>query len=257
MRLYILVRIPKSGSRSLVEMVKSGLRGSNLFHLPSLSTKTGPDMLHNFRVRRNRLQGYMRFGAISEKGMWRKIAGKAVTGDIVAAHMEYGAPQLPECDLRYVTLLRDPVSMLISGYHYNRQNYLNLPAYRKLYRRGLHSVVGTSTLSEYIRFLYENIEERKNPATRFVTGDRSHNDPFIFLKDNYFHFGVLDQIDLFASQFADKIGTTINVAWENKTNSEDFYRLTDTDRQCISEIFEKDIELYHKAKDHILSTSAP
>ncbi|WP_419174091.1 hypothetical protein [Desulfosediminicola sp.] len=223
---------------------------NKVFRLSSLTRSTGQGGLHDFRVVRNRLQGYLRFNALSFKGMWANISSKARSGDIISGHMKYGTPLLPEWDLRYVTLLRDPIDRVVSEYHYNRTNFKEIPGIRKVYRVGVDQIAGTRSLSDYLKCLSEN-KSAYNPLTWFVTGRNDHDDAFTFLKSRYFHFGIIERLDLFSKQFEEKTGFPIKEKWENRTDSKKRYNLNEKDLEMIQMMYERDINLFEKAREYV------
>ena len=67
------------------------------------------------------------YGVWTEAGFWKGVNREAADGDIVAGHLCYGEPRLPDFDLRYVTLLRDPRERMLSSYNYDRVGFERRP----------------------------------------------------------------------------------------------------------------------------------
>ncbi len=255
MHIYAVVRIPKSGSRSLGIMVEQSLPSSRHFKIPQLASEA-PECLHpaeKFRARRRILQGLVKYRALSPEMLWKNVSRTARDGDIISGHMPYGQPQLPGWELRYITLLRDPIDRLVSEYHYSRKGYLSRPPWRRLYHKGHAEITGTRSFSDYVRYLCEHRPRFSNPAMRYATGGETHPDPLSFLKERYFHFGILERMDLFAGQLAEKLGAPTRKVWENKSDAERKAVPSAGDLELMHTLLEKDIAFYNEAREYILS----
>ena len=248
-KLYFIIRIPKSGSQSMRDMVKEALHDSQYFRLPFLAPDpgTGITLYERLRLRRRTLKGFWRrYRTFREAAVWETISKSAKEGDMISGHLRYGSPQLPDWDLQCITLLRNPVDRLISEYNYFRQGYLERSLLHKVYVRGLLQVAGTHSLSDYIRYLHEHRGVFGNPATSFIIGADSTADPFEFMRRNYFHFGVLEEMECFAAQLSEKLHRPVTSAWINKTRKTVDHRLTEDDQALLDELLDQDIPLYQK-----------
>jgi len=252
--LYILVRIPKCGSQTLREMVGQGAAGSSLFRLPQLDIE--PDVnrgvVKRLRQQRRMLKGVSAYGTLTEQGMWKKISEQAKSGDIVSGHIAFGRAALPGWKLRYITLMRDPVARVVSEYFYTREGYLKRPAWRKFYLKGKSETAAKGSFTDYLEYLCEHQNLYANTATAFVTGSRTHPDPFAFLQENYFHYGVLEDLEAFAQQLSEKMNAKVSdEIWVNKTKTKKNYSLTDRDHELLTILIGRDIELYEKVVESI------
>ena len=251
--IYVLIRIPKCGSTSLENMVKHALPGNNLYPLSTLVEADGLSIIERIRLERNMLSVRRRYGAFSEKAMWRNISNESHDGDIVSAHMPYGAIKLDGCNYRYITLLRDPVERVVSAYYYSRHSYQKLPFHRRLYRTGSDKAAGNKSFSGFLEYLSANKNLYSNPMVRYITGDGFHEDPFGFLQENYFHFGVLEEINLFAQQLGDKLGCEIPAERSNVTKEKSTPEFSAKEMELINDLYEGDIQLYRNVKELVLS----
>ena len=255
LKLYTVIRIPKSGSRSLGVMVEKSLPSSRHFKIPQLWVDT-PEHLHpaeKFRARRRMIQGLLKYRALNLEMVWKHVSTMAHDGDIISGHMPYGVQQLPGWHLHYITLLRDPIDRVVSEYHYSRQGYLSRPRWRRLYHKGHAEVTGTQPFSDYVRYLCAHRPRFSNPTLKYVTGGDSCRDPLSFLKEHYFHFGILERMDLFTRQLAEKLESPVCQVWENKSEAVHKYVPTEGERELLHSLLEKDIDFYRETRDYILS----
>ena len=255
LKLYTVIRIPKSGSRSLGIMVEKSLPSSNHFKIPQLTVDT-PEHLHpaeKFRARRRIIQGLLKYRALNTEMLWRNISQKAHDGDILSGHMPYGIAQLPGWHLHYITLLRDPIDRVISEYYYSRKGYLSRPRWRRMYHKGSAEVTGTQSFSDYVRYLCDHRPRFSNPTLKYVTGGDTCEDPLSFLKEHFFHFGILERMDLFASQLAEKLDSPVCQVWENKSEVVDKYMPTEEDLELLHSLLDRDIDFYRETRDYILN----
>ena len=237
-------------------MVKKSFVKSAHFRLPSLEIEPSKsNFLESLRRQRSQFKGTLAHGALTEKGMWKNIAKKATSGDIISGHLPYGRADLPNWELRYITLLRNPVDRAISQYFYTREGYLKRPAIRKAYLKGMSEVAAKGSLIDYLKYLHANQNRYSNPATAYITGSRTHPAPFEFLKENYFHFGILEEISIFATQLAEKTNTKPHELWVNKTKTKGKPVVSDEERELLNSLFQKDIDLYNKVKAIIYDAS--
>lgn len=182
--LYALVRIRKSGSQSLVEMISKALPSQKIHSMPPVPpiADTGIGLREDFRrVRRTKKRLYKLFRTVSFPAAWKILNDTAKEGEVVSGHFMYGAPQLPDWELRYITLVRNPVNRLYSEYRYCRQSYLERPAWRRWYLAERLKVVGKGSFSDYIGYLHSQGERFANPIVGYITGGISVENPYEFL----------------------------------------------------------------------------
>ena len=245
--LYALVRIRKSGSQSLVEMVASALPNSHIYHMPPIppSADMGVDAFEDFRrIRRTKKRLRKLFQTISYANAWTILNATAREHDIVSGHFMHGTPALPDWNLCYITMVREPVSRLYSEYRYCRQSYLQRPAWRRWYLAGRLKVAGRGSFGDYIKYLHEQGNRFANPLVGYITGDTQVSDPYEFLKSNYYHYGTIERMDLFAQRLSEKIGSPVSPAWKNKSEIVPAIAGEDYDEYLMDELISKDIRLY-------------
>ena len=253
---FVLVRVPKSGSTSLQRVFASVCPHATIFDAPETShtVSRGVTFYERLRNTRRRWRHFMgERGAWTEAGFWKAINRQAADGDIIAGHICYGEPQLPEFDLSYVTLLRDPRERILSNYNYDRVGYSKRSGLRRAYATGQLKASG-GTFLDYLHYLADADRRAIQPATLYVLGDegRAAADPFAFLRARYFHFGVVERMDLFATTLGDKLGRQAEAAWRNRTPERKHAALSAEEARMIEQIFPHDLELYERTRDWVL-----
>lgn len=255
-RAFVLIRVPKSGSTSLQGMFASMLPAARIFDAPETShtVSRGVTFYERLRNTRRRWRHFMgERGAWTEAGFWKVINRQAADGDIIAGHICYGEPKLPDFELCYVTLLRDPRERILSNYNYDRVGYSRRSGLRRAYATGQLKASGGSFL-DYLHYLADADRRAIQPSTLYVLGDEGKGaaDPFAFLQARYFHFGVVARMDLFATALGDKLGRQAEAAWRNKTPERKHAALSAEEARMVEQIFPHDLELYERTRDFVV-----
>jgi len=251
---YVLVRVPKSGSTSLQSIAASALPDARVFETPETrrTISTGVTPYEQFRSRRRRWRHFMKaYGAWTEAGFWAGVNREAADGDIVAGHLCYGEPALPDFDLRYVTLLRDPRERMLSSFNYDRVGFERRPGWRRGMATGQLQASG-KTFEHYLNYIADPDRRAIQPASMYVLGDEDPADDLAFLKDRYFHFGVLDQLDRFAAGLGEKLGRPASAEWKNRTPKRKHAALSAAEIRLIETVFARDVEMYERARDWVM-----
>lgn len=250
---YALVRIPKSGTTSLVSMVTAALPSARAYYMPKLlRSDEGPSRLEKLRETRSRWRRLWRlFGTLSEETAWRRLAARLREGDIVSGHFAYGAPQLPGFGIRYVTLLRDPLKRLISEYNYARLGYSKRGAVQRLTNRGRLAEAAGRSFGGYLAFLEEHRSLYEDIALRYVTGGRGCDDPLAHLESHFFHYGALERLELFAEQLGAKLCAKVELRRERVTPASAEVALSVAERARFERLFERDIAMHQSVLAHL------
>ncbi|MBC7979763.1 MAG: sulfotransferase family 2 domain-containing protein [Armatimonadetes bacterium] len=244
---YSLVRIRKSGSQSLVQMMTSALPESRIYAMPPAPplADMGIDFFEQLRrIRRTKKRLWKLFRTSSYPKAWIYLNHHLKAGDIVSGHFHYAAPQLPDWKLRNITVVREPVERLYSDYRYCRQSYFQRPKWRRWYLAERLKIAGNGKFQDYIQYLHSRGDRFANPYIGYITGGKAVGNPYEFLKDNYFHYGALERMDIFTNQLAIKIGRQIDPIWKNKTKKSGSLDLEEFDQTKVDVLLGKDIELY-------------
>jgi hypothetical protein len=248
-RVLVLVRVPKSGSTTLVHMVTAALPDARIYRLPHmLRSDEGPSRLEKLRRTRSRMRRFFKlFGTVREKTALQRLAAQLRDGDIVSGHFAYGTLDLPDFQTDCVTLLRHPLDRLISEYNYTRVGFEQRWRVQRLYHRGRLAAARLS-FADYLAFLEDNRTLFENLATRYVTGARTCADP-AFLQQNYFHFGALERLDRFAEGLSAKLGVEVQPRHERITSQRADIAMTARDQARFERLFAEDLNMY----DQVLS----
>ena len=255
---HVLVRVPKSGSTSLQSIAASALPQARVFETPETRRTISPGVTpyEHWRSRRRRWRHFMKaYGAWTEAGFWRGVNSDASDGDIVAGHLCYGEPQLPDFDLRYITLLRDPRERMLSSFNYDRVGFKRRRGWRRSLITGQLEASG-KTFEHYLEHVADPERRAVQPASLYVLGDEDPADDLAFLKERYFHFGVLDELDLFARGLGEKLGRVASAEWKNRTPKQRHAALSPEQTRLIEKIFARDVEMYERVRDYVLKTKA-
>lgn len=252
---FVLVRVPKSGSTSLQRVFASVCPDAQIFDAPETSRtiSSGVTFYEKLRNTRRRWRHFLgERGAWTEAGFWKAVNRQAADGDIIAGHICYGEPQLPDFDLDYVTLLRDPRERILSNYNYDRVGFQKRSGLRRAYATGQLKASG-GTFLDYLNYLADADRRAIQPSTLYVLGDEGKGEaPFEFLKARYFHFGIIEEMDRFAADLGEKLGRKAEAAWRNKTPKRKHAALSQDEARMIEQIFPDDLELYEQTRDWVL-----
>jgi hypothetical protein len=249
--LYVLVRIRKSGSQSLVEMIRGALPDRKIHSMPPDPplADLGVGFFEDFRrVRRTKKRLWKLFKVTGYPEAWKHLNRNAVPGSVISGHFKYGSPVLPDWDLKYITIMRDPVGRLYSEYRYGRQSYFQRPVWRRFYLAERLKVAGKGTFRDYVAYLAKQGDRFSNPYVGYITGGRDCADPYEFLRGNYFHYGTLENIEHFADGIREKTGASFEPVWKNATRKSGDLGAEDYDEAEIKKLLGKDIDLYEKLR---------
>lgn len=251
---YIIIRIPKSGSRSLENSTIDALAPANVFKVPGLSNwDAQTSFVEKLRATRKKYRRiWNSYHTLSTESMWGKINEKIADGDVVSGHVHYGTLNLIDSVPKYITIIRNPVDQFKSEYKWVNHGYNKRNVFQKIYHRGrLHAA--SRSMDYYLDFLLDQETEYSNPATLFVSGSASHPDPFQHLINNYWLFGVLDRADIFANDFSLKTGKPYSLDHLNQSPSNLQIALSPSQNKKFERLYHSDIELYDKTKSYLLN----
>jgi hypothetical protein len=248
--LYIVIRVPKSGSTSLANMLRAALPDARVFSMPTdPAAHAHMPALERLRLARNRARALWRnYRALSLDAAWRKIAAEARAGDIVTGHLRHGDARLPGHALRHITLVRDPLARLLSQYNYSREGFARRGALRRWYHQGQVQAAARHDFSGYLAWLEDHRDAYADQAARFVYGDATVNDPIAFLRAHYFHIGRVENLDAFRAGLAARLGTSVPARHDNTSARRDATALAAADRPRFERLCARDLALYEAVR---------
>jgi len=247
--LFVLVRIRKSGSQSLVEMATAALPESKIYAMPPDPplADLGVGFFEDFRRVRRIRKRLRKLFKVSDYGTaWEIVNRDAKPRDIISGHFKYGSPALPAWDLKYITMMREPIGRIYSEYRYCRQSYFQRPAWRRLHLAERLKVAGKGEFRDYVAYLDSFGERFANPFTGYVTGDGEVADVYDFLRENYFHYGLLERMGEFASILSAKLGGDCKTVWKNRTEKSGTIDAESFDAKQMDRLLGRDLELYRR-----------
>lgn len=242
---YAIIRIPKSGSSSLEISIKEALAPVNLFKVPMLNNPDANVSLvekaRTYKKKTGRL--WKNFHVLNEAAMWNKIQDNLHDGDIISGHMEYGRPFLHDVNIKYITIMRNPLDRFISEYKWIRHGYEKRWPTQKLYHFG-RPAASAKSMDYYLDFLLDHEQAYNNPATRYICGHPFHHDPFEHLSKKYWLFGALENPTEFAANFQLKTGMQFTLSHVNHSPTPSPIQLTTAQSDKFEQLHDKDIGLY-------------
>lgn len=248
-RVYVVIRVPKSGSHSLSRMMRTALPNARFHSLPNPSKPdAGVSLIEKMRVVRARARRRWRnYGVLTDDKAWAEIAKDVRSGDVIVGHIGIADVHLSGFELDPITLIRDPVQRLFSEYFYSKRGYGKRSLFRKIYNRGRLRAAGTLDFSDYLMFLHERGDLYANRATRFITGSPTCADPGGYLMENYFHFGTLEHIDTFAETLSEKLRSPVPMQQLNRSENREEIVLSRQDKSRLDDLCGEDIRLHGAA----------
>ncbi len=253
--LYVVVRVPKSGSTSLQRMVRDALPGAKIFSLPDeqklgLRWNLDATIANGLTIWRRLVLPY---GRLTLGGALEKIARTARRGDILDGHVSADRIELPGWRQRRITLLRAPVDRLYSEYNYARRGYEKFSRWRKATNFGHRRVAAKGSFEDYVAWVYERRAQYADSAARMVIGAAEIDRAEALLDEMYFQHGVVERMDLFAEQLSRKLGVAIAPQKLNTTAPAERPALSATARSRIEEMFARDLALHAHATRRALA----
>lgn len=242
---YLLVRVPKSGSNSLKTVMQQMLPDHDFAIVPNLS---GQDRDFSFieylrALRKFTRRAFTAHGVLSKERMWSKIDQLSKEKNIiVSGHIPLNEIPHPEL-FKLITIIRHPVSRLISEYKWKQHGFNKRGPIRKLYHRG-RNYYANKSLSEYVDFLADHADIYSNITTKFVTGLIDHPDPASFVLEHYWHYGLLEYSDVFARTLSEKTGIHCNMPHNNLSPLRSDVEVSSRVIDKFTSFNQKDFELY-------------
>jgi hypothetical protein len=244
--LFVCIRVPKSGSQSLVRGLTTVLAGRRIFYVPNtLDLDSRVSRVQRLRFLRARYQNLSRhYGTVSMRAVWARIQRDAVPGDLLmgghvdfrTAHAHLSRP------LKMITLLREPIARARSEYDYMRRGYASKPRLNRFDAGVMHKRAGRLDFDSYLDFLFAHRAIYGDIASQYLGWDGQEDLASFFARD-VFHCGMLERSDEFERALSEKLGRLFVLPTENRTAGER-PEITARQRELLEQIYARDIALY-------------
>jgi hypothetical protein len=245
--LLVCIRVPKSGSASLMRGLEDAFAGRRIFYLPDTLNLDGRlSRLQNLRYLRSRSQNLFRhYRTVSIARVYRRIAHEAKDGDLVSGgHIDFRTAQANIArNLRSIATLRDPVARVASEYRYLRRGYFRKSVFNRFDAGVLHRAAGRHDFDSFLDFLHDHRELYGDIASQYVGWDGNENLQAFFAR-TVFHFGVLEDSERFARELSEKLGRAFMLPHDNRTEGAREEPVSATQRARIEQIYARDLLLY-------------
>jgi hypothetical protein len=244
--LFLCLRIPKSGSESLVRGLESAFADLRIFYVPNtLDPDSRVSRLQRLRFLRARFQNLSRhYGTVSMRAVWRQIEREAKAGDLLmGGHVDFrtAAAHLAR-PLKIIALLREPIARARSEYDYMRRSYARKSRLNRFDASVLHKKAGRLDFDSYLDFLYAHRMIYGDIVCQYLGRDGSEDLPQFFSR-NVLHCGLLEQSEHFARGLSEKLGRPFALPMTNQAAGER-PEITQYQSTLLQQIYARDLALY-------------
>lgn len=243
---FLCIRVPKSGSQSLVTGLTGAFAGRRIFYVPNtLDPDSQISRLRRLRFLRARFQNLSRHHrTLSMRAVWARIDREAQPGDLLmGGHVDFATAHANiRRALKIITLLREPIARARSEYEYMRRGYLRKSPLNRFDASVLHKRAGRFDFDSYLDFLFEHRAIYGDIASQYL-GWNGADDLAEFFARHVFHYGVLERSEEFARGLSEKLRRPFALPVENRTAGER-PETTAHQRRLLEQIYACDLQLY-------------
>jgi hypothetical protein len=244
--LFLCVRVPKSGSASLMRGLADAFAGRRIFYLPNtFDPDSQVSHLQKLRFLRARYRNLFRhYRSVSMGNAWARINRESAPGDLLmGGHVDFLTARTHiEHPLAIITLLREPLARARSEYDYMRRGQLRKSPLRRFDSSVLHKAAGRYDFDSYLDYLFDRRHIYGDIACRYLGWDGSAKLPEFFAR-NVFHCGVLERSREFAAGLAEKLARPFSLPHGNRDPT-DRPEITPAQRGKLERIYPGDLVIY-------------
>lgn len=244
--LFICIRVPKSGSASLMRGLAEAFAERRVFYLPNtLDPDSQVARLYRLRFWRARFQNLFRhYRSLSFDGVCARISREAARGDLLmGGHVDFRTAEIAIArPLRMITLLREPLARARSEYDYMRRSHRQKPQFNRFDASVLHKAAARYEFDSYLDYLFDLRHIYGDMASRYIGWD-GREDISRFAASNVLQWGVLEESAEFAKALSEKLARPFSLPRENREAAER-PPFTASVRARLEAIYPRDIELY-------------
>jgi hypothetical protein len=249
--LLVCIRVPKSGSASLMRGLEQAFADRHIFYLPDTLNLDGRlSRLQNLRYLRSRSQNLFRhYRTFNIARVYRRIADEGRPGDLISGgHIDFRTAEANIArNLRSIGMLRDPVARVSSEYRYLRRGYFRKPVFNRFDAGVLHRAAGRYDFDGFLDFLHHRRELYGNIASQYIGWDGTEGLSAFFTR-TVFHCGVLEESERFARELSEKLGRAFVLPHDNRTSGVREEPVSASQRARIEQVYARDIVLYEWAR---------
>jgi hypothetical protein len=243
----LCVRIPKCGSVSLSNCLKSAFGERRIFYLPHTLNLEGPMCsFQGLRFRRACAKNiFAHYRMLSMDRVYALIAKSAFDGDLISGgHIDFPSVRKSvKRPVKMITLFRHPAQRCRSEYNYCREAHFRRPQLSRLDETIKNKIAASYDFDGYLDFLREHASIYGDLAARYIGWDGAE-DLAGFFAENVFHSGVLEQSATFVSGLASKMGISAHFPHDNRTAKACIAALSVAQRRKIEGIYSRDYTIY-------------
>lgn len=249
--LILVVRVPKSGSKSLSRLAAEAFEGRPQHYVPdTLRREALISRWQAFRLQRSQTQNLSkRYGVATLPQALSKIDAAAKPGDLlVGGHADYATLRdgLSK-PVRFVTLLREPGERARSDYNYARAGYLKRKPWQRFDSHIAAKIAGRHDFEGFLSYQLEHPEAFADIASAYI-GWQAGADLQAHLAASLWEWGVLEDNQAFAKRVSDRIGRPVAFGVSNTTREVEKLDISQAERRLIDRLYARDLELHERAR---------
>jgi hypothetical protein len=245
---YAVIRIPKSGSASLLAYTDAAFPQSNYFRIPNtLNPDASISTFQKFRYARHVVQANLRHfrAPISLHAALGRVEKLARPFDVITGgHLDF--PTLSRrlsLPVKMIALVRDPATRALSDYNYARAGHARKRWFQRFDAAVAAKAAYKYSFLGYLDFLLDNKETFGDIASRYLGVEAATHIPD-HLAAHAFHIGRLEELENFVAGLREKTGTRADFPHINKTTQKTATVIGFVERRKIHDLYAKDYELY-------------